>query len=109
MDRSPAELAGHRADRELGGVTGGDAESGVIAGAVLDDIMCFTDYDVRNFHRSATPSHRLSLTSEASIAAVSHELLLKEVPLCPRCPARSRLPPATIPWHAESALHPDCL
>jgi hypothetical protein len=43
--------------------------------AVLEDIMCFTDYDVASFHTNQSPSHRLSLTSEASIAAVSHQLL----------------------------------
>ena len=37
--------------------------------------LCLDDYDVTAFHRSAVPSHRLSLTSPASVAAVGKELL----------------------------------
>ena len=55
-----------------GGATQGEEAPGA---AVLEDIMCFTDYDVVSFHTNQSPSHRLSLTSEASIAAVSHQLL----------------------------------
>lgn len=41
----------------------------------MNDILCFTDYDVARFHRTQVPAHRLSLTSPASISSASQQLL----------------------------------
>lgn len=72
MDRAPAELAKEKFDGGTAPGVGGDPAG---SQASLQDIMCFTDYNVAGFHTNSSPSHRLSLTSEASIAAVSHQLL----------------------------------
>ena len=64
----------------------------------MNDILCFTDYDVARFHRTQVPAHRLSLTSPASISSASQQLLYEvraRGTLRHNCAARLPLPERT--------------